>query len=136
MGEGIKHNFRLRKGFTLIEMLVVLAVIAVISSLLIASYRTAQKRYALESAAQNLVSDLREVQAMAMSGAVKTTEIIYGYGVHFDENTSYYIIFADKQFNDRRYQSGADIQIEKINLADQIKIAAVSPNNSGLDIVF
>lgn len=124
-------------GFTLIEILVVLAIMAVISSVLIADYRTGQKKYSLDAAAQNIVSDLRRVQSMAMSGTTKTAEIIYDYGIHFDANTSYYTIFADKQANSQRYSNAtADVMIERVNLENQVKVVAVSPNSSGLDVVF
>jgi len=148
MWEKIKHNFKLRVsgfglrgGFTLIEMLVVLFVVAVISSLLIASYRTGQKQYALDEAAQNLVSDLRLVQSMAMSGT-GIYQSYYNYGIYFKKNASSYQLFGDKD-NDCFYTSTGnpnqrDTVIETTQLPQNVIIAQVSPavTPPGLHVCF
>jgi len=126
----------LEKGFTIIEMLVVMFIIVIITTLILTNYRSGQKMYALKQASQQVVSDLRRAQNMSMSGKKNTAETIYDYGVHFEGDASYYILFADKQANSQRYNSGSDAQVERINLRNQIKIKAVSPSSSGLDIVF
>src|SRR4030042_6792647 len=88
-------DFRLQKGFTLIEMLAVIFIISLLSTLLIANYRRSQKQYALEHAAQKLVSDLRRVQAMAMSGEVIYTKQYFNYGLHVRKGQDYYVIYSD-----------------------------------------
>jgi prepilin-type N-terminal cleavage/methylation domain-containing protein len=131
-----QHKRFASNGFTLVEMLVVMFIIAIISLLILTNYRSGQKAYALSQASQKVVSDLRRAQNMAMSGKKSVTETIYDYGIHFDASSSYYTIFADKQVNNERYNSSLDAQIEKIDLTNSIKIKTVSPNSSGLDIVF
>jgi len=55
----------MRKGFTLIELLTVLAIIFTLTSVSIPFYRTAQKQFLLESAAQKLAQDIKKVEDLA-----------------------------------------------------------------------
>jgi prepilin-type N-terminal cleavage/methylation domain-containing protein len=125
-------------GFTLIEMLVVLAIVSIISSLFIASYRTAQKQYTLDAAAQNLVSDLREAQNMAMSGVKATPESggapqqYRAYGIGLKKDDAQYVIFADSKNDDcldtmTGDPSDRDAVIKTVKLPPKVTIVDISP---------
>ena len=60
------------RGFTLLEMLVALAIMAIIAVLIFANYRQGQKNYVLTQVAQRFVGDIREAQNMAVTGAEVT----------------------------------------------------------------
>jgi len=46
-----------KNGFTIIELLVVTAIIAIISAMVLANYRSGEKQYIFNQAMQKLVSD-------------------------------------------------------------------------------
>ena len=89
---------KLRKGLTLIEILVVIALIAVISSVVVINNKRGDK-FKIESTTEKLLSDIKMVRNMAAS---KTTMAdIYvagensfpkgGYGIEKYSPNSYYI---------------------------------------------
>lgn len=90
-----------RRGVSLIELLVAIAIFAFMTAITIYNYRIAQRRDALRGAAVSLSSHLREVQNQAMTGvAVSESGVpIGGYGIHFDlaGNAGQYLIFGDRE---------------------------------------
>jgi prepilin-type N-terminal cleavage/methylation domain-containing protein len=84
-----------QKGFTIFEMLVVIAIIALTTALILARYRDSQKQYALSQSAQILISDLRQAQAMALTGAEVSGYLgnIGGFGVRVTAVDSYEIFY-------------------------------------------
>lgn len=117
-------------GFSLIEMMVVMSIIAILAVLVLANYQASQKRYALAQAVQRLVSDLRKTQNMAISGS----GIYSGYGIYANSNSTSYVIFGNNG-GTPRFDDG-DVALETINLPPKIKILSVSPLRGGLDITF
>lgn len=117
------------RGFTLIELMVVMSIILIMSALILASYRSGQSRYSLNLAAQQLVSDLRQAQNMAISG--KNLAVTYkGYGVYFQTGGSSYILFGDVNGN-RTYETpSSDILLETTPLPQGIKIASIVQGSS------
>jgi len=98
----------MKRGFTLIEMMVSLAVIAMVSVLFIANFHSANKRTDLILAAQSLVSDLHAAQNDSLgltkyNGAVPSG----GWGVSFAANANSYTLFADVD-NNLQYSSSTE----------------------------
>lgn len=58
----------LAKGFTLVELLVVVAIISVISSLILVNWNNFREIRILDAAGQETVSQLREVRSRAING--------------------------------------------------------------------
>ena len=93
------------QGFTLVEILVVTAIIIVLSAIVIPRYRVGDQHFRVQRSAHQLSQNLRYVQEMAMGakeigiGIVKPGHEFYpdgGFGIHFDINEpDHYIIFAD-----------------------------------------
>ncbi|MFH0852050.1 MAG: GspH/FimT family pseudopilin [bacterium] len=77
------------RGFTIFEMLVVLAIIIVITSLALANYRQGQKNYSLLQAAQKLAVDLRQAQGMAVTGTTTSGQPLGGYGIYIQDSANY-----------------------------------------------
>jgi prepilin-type N-terminal cleavage/methylation domain-containing protein len=125
----------MKKGFTLIEVLVVLAIIFVLTSITFPSYRTAQRQYIIENAAQKLAQDIRRVEEMAMAAREHpgaSVNFQRGYGIRLQTNSSNYILFADLN-NNRNYDPGEEIEIS--SLGENIRITNLSPG-SPLTVVF
>jgi len=96
MGQNKQKN-RERNGFTLIEMVVSLAMIVMVTTLFIANYQTTNKRSDLIMTAQKLVSDIHQAQNQAL-GLFKYGSSVPagGWGVHFNKaEGNQYLIFAD-----------------------------------------
>ncbi len=111
------------KGFSLIELLVVISIILIMSALILASYRSGQIRYTLNLAAEQIISNLRQAQNSAISG--KMAETYNGYGIYFRVNQSYYIIFGDVNGNKTYETPTSDILLETTQLPNGIKINSI-----------
>ncbi len=85
-----------KPAFTLIEMVVSISMIAMVTALFIANYRSANKRTDLIMTAQNLVADIHLAQNDTL-GLVKYNNAVPagGWGIAFDVNKDYYTLFAD-----------------------------------------
>lgn len=127
-----KRRLLFQAGFTLAEMLVIMFIISLLSTLILANYRGGQRQYALNDATKKLLSDLRKAQNMAISGSGNSK----GYGISAVSSSTSYIIFGDNNGN-FRYESGTDVVLETISLPLGIKILSVSPLLGGrLSVVF
>ena len=85
-----------KKAFTLIEMVISISIIAMVTALFIANYRSANKRTDIIMTAQNLVADMHLAQNNTL-GLVKYNDAVPagGWGLAFNVNQNYYTLFAD-----------------------------------------
>jgi len=91
-----------QKGFTLLEITVVVLIIGLLATIILASYRGGEKQSALLRSTHRLAQDLRRAEEMAISSR-KTPEGLPfegvfpkgGYGVYFVKDSDSYILFAD-----------------------------------------
>ena len=89
------------RGFTIIELLVVVSIIVILSGLVLVNYKPGREQFALQRTAHKIAQDLRRIQEMAMSAKEigPTGDKIYpdgGFGIHFDvSNPGQYVLFAD-----------------------------------------
>ncbi len=115
------------RGYTLVELLIVVAIISIMSVMSFAGYGTSQKNVILRQEVQKLVLDLRRAQNMAMNvSQLSSSEIpLGGYGVHFDTSFSgAYIIYADTD-NSRTYSGAGEIFITR-TLSSSVIISGIS----------
>lgn len=132
----------MNKGFTIFEMLVVLAIIVIITGIVIFNIGSERQNSALLRSAQKLSLDLRRTQSFTLSSKVfKTLGVPCGWGMHFNGiDSNSYVIFADlasvQNCSDRDYQRAFDgsEDFETINLESGITISNLSGSLS--DIVF
>jgi prepilin-type N-terminal cleavage/methylation domain-containing protein len=80
-------------GYSLLEMLIVIAIISIVSSIGFASYRTYQRRQTMESGVRMVRSDLRLAQEYAIAGKKPTgcTGDLNGYEFRRRNGTKYSI---------------------------------------------
>jgi len=108
-------------GFTILEMVVVLGIVTMISSMVLANYPAFNERLGVRRAAEDIASSIRQAQSYGLG--VKEykagTGVFPGYGIFFQRyisagvfNTTY-TLFADLD-NDLRYDAGEEIDIRLI----------------------
>lgn len=135
------------KGFTLLEITVVIAIITLLSAIFLANYRGGEKQFALQRSSHKLAQDIRTVEEMALSSREFKESgggLAFprgGYGLYFTANSSSYILFVDcdneKDYdtwgsagncNSARVGAGNSINNEKIgefSLESGIKISDI-----------
>lgn len=93
-----KFNNSKQKGFTMVELLVVIFIVGVISSLVMFNYKSFRSDVSVENLAQDIGLSIRRAQVYAVStkGADNTT--FPSYGVHFNITGSSPILGTEKAF--------------------------------------
>ena len=101
----ILNNFK--KGFTVVELMVVTAIFALMSSIAIANYPSFTTRLSLELLAHDIALTIRQSQVYTL-GVKALAGDFPSWGVHFDANDEkHFILFADKNGN-AVYDKGDD----------------------------
>ena len=131
-----------QKGFSLMELMIVIFIIGVASSVVIVQYSGNRDFKALYLGSKQIANDIRMAQNYTFSaleaGGVNPNG---GYGISFSKDSNSYIIFGDKSIApvnpNKVYDAGEEFQT--INLPEgveviSLKIGAVSYNN--MDVVF
>ncbi len=133
------------KGFTLIEMMVTVGIMAVITTITLANHSRFGGQMMLRSLAYEIALVVREAQTYGVSvrRASTATGFDTGYGIHFDPSTpSSYIMFSDVD-GDGLYTAGDDILVAEYNIGRGNQInrlcVTVGPHtscNQKVDILF
>ncbi|MBU4000257.1 type II secretion system GspH family protein [Patescibacteria group bacterium] len=102
------------RGYTLVELLIVVAIISIMSVVSFSNYGTSRKNVVLRQEAQKVILDLRQAQNMAMNTVKFNGQIPSGgYGIRFDVLSSdAYIIYADTD-NSATYSGAGEIFITR-----------------------
>ena len=125
-----------KKGFTILEFIIIMAIMTTLSAVLVAIQQSEEKKMALGRSAFQLFQKVREVQEMAMSS--QTTDCggnpSYSFGIYFDSVSSpeSYLIFADCNANGQK--DSGDKEIKEISLEKGVEISSTSP--TPLSIIF
>ena len=119
------HYARLNRGYTLIEILVVLTVIGILFSVGYVGYRDFSRRQSLAGAAKIVQGDLRKAQQNALSGikpggaACLGTNTLDGYYFRVTSGSTYEIGAAC---------SGGNVVTDTVSIPENITISIPSPN--------
>ena len=139
----------MKNGVTLIELIVVLGIVALLSTIVFTTFKTADEALALDRTSHRLAQDLRRAAQMALRGEVFTCPgagQIVGYGIHFDNQSANirkcYLIYAECN-NDTVYTGpncagGAgtiDGIVERIPLEQGVEITGLSLSTP-VDVLF
>lgn len=91
------HRFSLKSGgFTLIELMVVFAIIIVITSVVFTNQSTFNKTLILSNTAYDIALTLRSTQTYGLSSRAAGTATNVGYGVHLSSTVhNSFLFFAD-----------------------------------------
>lgn len=85
-----------KAGFSLVELLMVVTIIILMSTIVLVSFRSGQDQFTLQRAAHLLAQDIRRAQELAMRAEdFHGTVSRGGFGVHLTTGASSYVLFAD-----------------------------------------
>ena len=126
-----------QKGFSLIELMVVIFIIGIASSVVIVQYSGNRNSKALYLGSKQIADDIRMTQNYTF-GALETMSgnPSGGYGISFSVGSDSYVIFADGD-SDKEYDAGEDFQTIKLPegiTIQSLKIDGV--NDDPVDVVF
>ncbi len=113
------------KAFTLIELMVVIAISAMVATMVFVNMRSGGRSGDINASAEKLAGVVKQAQMMSLSGKlINESRPVGGYGVYIDTLTSphSYKLFADIfNVSNREYDSGNDTVIQTIEFGEQIE---------------
>ncbi len=113
-------NHKLNNGFTLIELIVSIGVFTLLMGFSSIAYLNIQKNSDLANQATQLVSSIRQAQALAISGQTIDNLTNTQVGIHFEEDS--YTIFFGPNYDP------ANVSNITTNLSNQIDISYNLPS--------
>jgi prepilin-type N-terminal cleavage/methylation domain-containing protein len=137
-------NLKYQKGFSLLELLVSLAIISMLIGVFLANYRGGTRKTELAMAAQKLASDVRFAQSNGLGSAEYANGVPDGgWGIYFEKTVDdqQYLVFADLNAN-KKYDSGEAVVGSggsRVDLPSNVSIYNLkfgSYNVDRLDITF
>lgn len=81
------------KGFSLVELLLGVAIFAMLIGVITLNLNTAQHKATISTTLETLLTDLNQQQIKAMTGDTEGRATLSDYGIHFD--TTSYTLFHD-----------------------------------------
>lgn len=84
----IKKIIKKNSGMTLIELIVVLAILVIVASITITSYLNFKSSVSIKNLADDIALSVRKAQTSAMSSLSSNSSFSYGYGIHFSTNNN------------------------------------------------
>jgi len=116
-------------GFTLVEMIVVVGIIGILSTVVVLQFTGTNRNFSLQNAQSFLRSDLRRVMTYASTGKTCCTDqaVPEGYGLLITPGNTTYELYADVD-GDHMYTSGGVDQIlETIDAQTGESVVGVTP---------
>lgn len=87
----------MRKGFTLVEVIVVMAIVSTLFAISIVSLNTFQQNTFQNTSEDVLLSDLKLQQLKSMTGDNNSTTTFEEFGIHFETNS--YTLFRGSSYS-------------------------------------
>lgn len=102
------------RGYTLVEMLLVIGVVAMLATIVTVQFVQTRQRLGLNSAQRVISADIRQALQWAQSGRTQGGSVPQGYGVVFTVGVSTYTVYAS--FDGDASFSSADTVVEVVDL--------------------
>ena len=116
-------RLQVQKGFSIIEILIVIAIFAVIIAIVVSTFSRFNNNQSLSGAVGEIMSTLNEARANTLASYDNTA-----YGVHFQIDKI--VLFKGGAY------SSSDPNNEDVILSSKISISDISLAGSGSDVVF
>lgn len=113
----------MKKGFTLIEILIVIAIIGILTTISVSVFSTYRSVQSIDRDTDTVVEILRQARSETLSSENATT-----YGVHFASSTI--TLFAGSSY------SGSNSTNQNFPLVSADTVLTVSLTGGGYDVVF
>lgn len=130
----MRKNYRC--GFSLVELMVVLAIFSVITGIILNNAPEFRDKTSLELVAQNIALNIRGAQVYGAGTKVIGTDAPQSFGIHFNQGQkTNFLLFADLDSNDRYSNIAFDCQnnecleLYKLRGAKIYRICIGSGNN-------
>ncbi|MFC1663736.1 hypothetical protein ACFL0A_01275 [Patescibacteria group bacterium] len=125
-------KFNNEKSFTIIELLVVMGLVVLLTSIILPDYRTGERQFALQESTHKLAQDLRKAQeqSMSMHQFNCSSGKLKGYGIRFEQDRESYSFRA-------RCENGEilDIEEENIFLGEGVKIKELKIDENSINSI-
>ena len=89
----------LRKGFTLVELVVVIGILTILGTFTMLNLTTLQNHTNLNTSVETMLSDIKQQQLKAMLGDTETRATSSKYGVYFDAVNKRYVLFHGNSYS-------------------------------------
>lgn len=120
------NRHRSQLGFTMIEMMTVMVIIAIITILAVANYHQENRRVYLDMQANQFAQNLRRTQEWGMAARQIGGTAMPGYGLYVAQSGVSYVLYTDNLTNGR-YDLGSDGVQETINLSNNLEVKSINP---------
>lgn len=123
---------RSQNGFLLIELMIVITIIGILSTVVILNFRSGGTRSALRQVTQQVVSDIRRAQSLAVSSTRAQSKTTCGFGIYYVDPGVYGIYngpdsqVVDCSAENKNYEVGRDDVFVGISVLDN-NIEFISP---------
>jgi prepilin-type N-terminal cleavage/methylation domain-containing protein len=130
------------RGFTLVEMVVTVAIFAIISTVVIARNASFDNEVLLNNLAYDIALSIRQAQQFGINVRVTQGQFDAPYGIHFNRGTNTYMMFVDKNSNNAYDGQSSGELLEVYTLGRGATVNALcdiekdSCALSALDVVF
>ena len=115
-------------GFTILELIVVIAIMVTVSSLVLANYPGFNERLAVRRQAEEIASNVRQAQSYGLGVKEFGSNDFPGYGVYFQSNViDSYVLFADSVRN-LTYDALSNEKIKDLPILGNVRIYDLCAN--------
>lgn len=121
MEREIKKEMKNKKGFSFVELLVVMGIITVLVMIGASSYFPSIQKVSLSSTVQSLISEIKQQQTKSMNGEANQ-------GIYFSADQESYILFSGATYNVSNTTNFT------VSLGDQVIVNSI--DFSGRQIIF
>lgn len=111
------------RGFTLVEIIIIVAIIVILSALTFQSFSNLSEREALDKEALHVLSLLHEARSLTLSSKNATQ-----YGVHLENSRA--ILFPGSSY------SAGNPANKIVDLKESVTISTITLTGGGSDVIF
>lgn len=119
----MKNNILKNKGFTIIELVIVMAIIGILSAMIITPFAAFRNSKVLDTASEETLALLSEARGNTLSGKDG-----YQYGVHFE--TSKIVLYRGATY------SSTDVNNKTVLLDNALEVSSITLAGGGVDVLF